>query len=110
MDGFSGILSINLPIKPYTRFVEWRDQTTLKQIVGSRMDRVQWLTNREVEKAPKPVLILRYTEESQSFIESRKMGILQTRLHPNCMGCSEGEARQTQLILFKIPVMSGVNK
>lgn len=47
-----------------TRFIEWRDQTTLKQIVGSWMDGVQWLTNREAEKAPKPVLILRYLQES----------------------------------------------
>jgi hypothetical protein len=48
-----------------TRFIEWCDQTALQQILGLRMDQVQWLTNREVEKAPKPVLILRYLEESK---------------------------------------------
>ncbi|HQQ97214.1 MAG TPA: A/G-specific adenine glycosylase [Cyclobacteriaceae bacterium] len=48
-----------------TRFIEWNDPTTLKQIVGSGMKRVQWLTIRQAEKVPKPVLILRYLEETQ---------------------------------------------
>ncbi len=49
----------------HARFIEWPDPKTLHCISGVGTAVTQWLARREVEKAPKPVLILRYLEETK---------------------------------------------
>jgi len=46
-------------------FIEWPHPEKLHRISAANTSSTRWLTRREVEKLPKPVLILRYLEESK---------------------------------------------
>jgi A/G-specific adenine glycosylase len=48
----------------HARFIEWPDMDSIKKVSSILIHNVRWLTRQQLEKVPKPVLILRYLEET----------------------------------------------